>query len=929
MKYLILLMSFISVQAFGQITKDYYFDQENSLSGNFIQKHPSDDSYFTAFMKSSSVSGGAIIGITKLDENANTIWYSTLSEEQYFTSISGICDIEVTDQNIFVGAQYFLPEQKGKIYKFDINGVFQDSLVITDSDNYERHRTEMEINSDDELCFVYSDWADSVHYCTIDPSNLSISSKTYIGDCVYWSNQAYRHIWMKQDDSNTVVGFKNHADSIKFVTLDSDGSIQSSFSINETEDLNAFIIGDNGNIKCITSNPDLEIIEITMGGSIVSTDTYASQDQGMRTDLAEDGSGNLIVISRGPAVGGFTGGAIFKVGTSLDYETNYTEARFSDLIKDNDHIKVVGISSDIRSDCQEDKDGLVFSTFKQDELPSAVQISPGMQMTINNITPTISCLANNFTKEATSQSGYEIPVFSGSPNFKGTIYWTQLMIAGQDPSDNIHASCQQFYNIFTTGPITTQSNYDQVERDQYDRVWVITKQQINDHIQAFVSGNPTYKTPEAILNWPAHGETAKGQDADLAKFKDINNNGNYDPLEGEYPLIKGDYCALSIYNDMNSDTTENCVLHDEKMGLQVYEYVYGYDCMQDSALVNAIYVYYEIINKSGDDYDSTFVGNYVDFDIGEPNNDYIGTDPSRGMIYGLEGELTDTARQCVSILGSYQNPDASDNAIGIGTNESVNGFGYGDGIADNERLGLTNSLFPFLGGGPTGTPNTPGEYYGYLQSVWKDGTHQTYGANGHLSSAVESDYSYPDDDDYLFAGTSGVDPGATWSELGEGNPIGDRRMYGSSGPFDFMNGDTLFYDVVYVTGVENVSFTSHEMLEMNTDSARAYFHSNLTPCGTDFDFYQPFDGPYPNIGLVEHTAPTVGLYPNPSTGILNITGLPEEGYIKVHDLNGNLIFQYQVIGSKMTLDMMEIPSGTFLIQVISPTTSEHLKFVKL
>ena len=929
MKYLILLLSLISTQVFSQITKDYYFDQDNSLSGNFIQKHPSDGSYYTAFMKTSSVSGGAIIGITKLDENGNSIWYSTLSEEQFFTSISGICDIEVTDQNIFVGAQYFLPEYKGKIYKFDINGVFQDSLVITDSDNYERHRTEMEINSDSELCFVYSDWADSVHYCTIDPSNLSILTKTYLGDCVYLSNQAYRHIWMKQDDSNTIVGFKNHADSIKFVTLDSDGAIQSSFSINETDDLNAFLIGNNGNIKCITSNPDLEIIEINMSGSIVSTDSYSTQDQGMRTDLAEDDNGDLIVISRGPAVGGFTGGAIMKVGTSLDYEINYPEARFSDLIIVNDQLKLVGVSSDIRSDCQEDKGGLVFASFKQDESPSPVQISPGMQMTINYITPTISSVANNFTKESTNQAGYEVPVFSGSPNFNSTIYWTELMIAGQGPSDNIHSSCQQFFNVFTSGPITTQSDYDQVERDQYDRVWVITKQQIDDHIQAYIDGNPAYETPEVILNWPAHGETSKGQDADLARFKDINNNETYDPLEGEYPLIKGDFCALSVYNDINSDTAENCISNSDRMGVQVYEYVYGYDCSQDSALFNSIYVYYEIINKSGENYDSTFIGNYVDFDIGQPNNDYIGTDPSRGMIYGFDGELSDTIRQGMSILGSYQNPDATDNTVGIGTNESVNGFGYGDGIVDNERLGMTNSVAPNLGGSATGDANTILDYYYYLQSIWKDGSHQTYGGTGYMSSGIESDYAYPDNDDYLFAGTGGTDPGADWSEISEGNPIGDRRMYGSSGPFDLMNGDTLFYDVVYVTGLENGSFSSHEMLEMNTDSARAYFHDNITPCGSDFDFYEPFDGPYPNIGFEEPTMSEISIYPNPTESVLNVINLPVNGKITVYDLNGNLILQNQIIGSQMTLDVAKIPSGTYLIQVIGLEKSEHLKFIKL
>jgi len=273
-----------------------------------------------------------------------------------------------------------------------------------------------------------------------------------------------------------------------------------------------------------------------------------------------------------------------------------------------------------------------------------------------------------------------------------------------------------------------------------------------------------------------------------------------------------------------------------------------------------------------------------------------------------------------------------DNPYGIGTasGESVNGYGYGDGIADNERIGMSNSMFFNLGGGSSGTPSTLTNYFNVMKSVWNDGSHVTYGGGGHLSSAIESKYFFPGGDDVLFGGTGGTDPGADWSETLEGHPVGDRRGIGSSGSFDFLDGDTVFFDIAYVTGVESTSggYSSHEALQVNVDSARNYFHDNATSCGQDFDFYEPFTGTFPGVGIDEVATSKVKLYPNPSKGIVNISNLKLNSALYVHDMSGNLIMSQIVNSGNIQLNMKNQRNGIYLITVESEERIEHLRWVK-
>ena len=75
--------------------------------------------------------------------------------------------------------------------------------------------------------------------------------------------------------------------------------------------------------------------------------------------------------------------------------------------------------------------------------------------------------------------------------------------------------------------------------------------------------------------------------------------------------------------------------------MEIQAQVFAYKTPQPSLLNNAIFVRYKLINLSSELLDSCFVGIYSDFDIGNPDDDFIGCIPDRQIIYGYNGDTND------------------------------------------------------------------------------------------------------------------------------------------------------------------------------------------------------------------------------------------------------------------------------------------------
>jgi hypothetical protein len=402
----------------------------------------------------------------------------------------------------------------------------------------------------------------------------------------------------------------------------------------------------------------------------------------------------------------------------------------------------------------------------------------------------------------------------------------------------------------------------------------------------------------------------------LAPFKDYDEDGVYDPMKGDYPLIRGDQTVYFICNDDR--------FHTETQGgslmVEIHGMVYGYDEPTDSALMNTVFVHYDLINRSDNTYYDTYCGFYTDFDIGYRWDDFIASDVQRGSYYGYNGMETDgsveagsygqypPAQSATVLAGPFMDPDGTDNPDG-GCDFSVNGLNFGNGTEDDERYGLGRFRFIMhAGGGPIGEPLTPKSYYNYMKGIWKDLTPVQYGAWGHLEYGAVGPacrFMFPGDSDPLNWGTGCEFPnggynqdGKFWTEEEAGNEPNDRRGLGSMGPFTFGPGEVQEIEMAFVAANGwDGPVSSVEKLREYIDSLRSSVEEGKIII--------------PNNELAVEERPEgihrVILYPNPARTQLCIK-LPEVG------LNQ---FDYQVInllGTQMRSGT--IPgSGTAVIKI--------------
>ena len=567
----------------------------------------------------------------------------------------------------------------------------------------------------------------------------------------------------------------------------------------------------------------------------------------------------------------------------------------------------------------------IFTIFLMLPLISIAQSPVYDSLDINNINARFYSAGMMFSDTLQGRGQYEYPKGTGHT----TIYSAGLWLGGLDASSQLHLAGQMFGigKDFYPGPVSTSSVYA-TSHDDYNYVWKVTKQEIDDFIAWYDCGQtpgctqtPGYVTPSVITNWPANGATWSGQSQNIAPFVDVNQNGVYNPIDGDYPCIKGDMALFTVFNDDWS--------HEETGGdslrMEIRALHYGYNS-SDSALANTIFSEYTIINYSNQTYSDFYIGMWEDMDIGCSEDDYVGCDVERNLAYTFNADSVDNdgcngaqgyghnpaAQGMVILRGPTQDSDGLANQIGIGQNEVINGCGYGDNVIDDERLGM--SVFAYfdrlLNGAVFGDPSVAIDYYNYMQGIWKDGTNFTYGGNGN-GGTLDAKYMYPDasDANYYF-GTNGtaVTP---WTELGEANIKGDRRLMASMGTITINPFESKQFTIAHISALDyqDSSVTaSLDLLKSYTDDI-----NNFYACDT-MAMYGMCDGQIvsvnnPNPGLINH----VSLYPNPTSSILNVISEAKIEKVKVYNLLGKVVLSKAAEGISQ-IDISELPKGVYLVE---------------
>ena len=462
-----------------------------------------------------------------------------------------------------------------------------------------------------------------------------------------------------------------------------------------------------------------------------------------------------------------------------------------------------------------------------------------------------------------------------APQDKGTIFSTALWLA----ADSQRVAAQTFgidNTDFIPGPMRLDGIVDPDVAYCFNRVWHLTREQIDYHIAHCADAG--YSPIDDIASWPGNGPD--GCAAQMAPYFDADSNGIYQPLAGDYPIIRGDEALFSIFNDGAAHMTSG----GTPLGVEVHCMTYAFhDTASNLALT--IFSHYDIYNRSSNNYDNLTLGAFSDFDIGYSYDDYIGCDVGRSMYYGYNG-FDEDVPSSMSFSGI---PPAQSCTF---LSAPMSGFQYYD-----------NGL------GIAGDPHSAADFYNYMHSRWLNGLHVKYGGNGlnGNTTVYDADYMYSGNTDPAF-------PDGDWTEASVGNPPNDRRGVGASRGHSLPAAGSIALDLAYTAAFgASSAWASVEALQAATDNIRRQYLRDTTDSGSPF-VYMPYSAPHDVNGIDCASSSDLAIYPNPTTGIVHID-VPRDAVLQLFDMVGHCVLSTRVPQGTAALDLTSLPQGVYLVRM--------------
>ncbi len=507
----------------------------------------------------------------------------------------------------------------------------------------------------------------------------------------------------------------------------------------------------------------------------------------------------------------------------------------------------------------------------------------------NNVKAGIGTGGNLFTTTLPTSiwSLFETPPGSG----KTEVFTAALWLGGFDNTGVYHCAGNRYFDYGTDyfdGPVSSNynSNYDQY----YKRVFKVNKAQIAG-FRSLIFPVTAAQVDSAILFWPGERNPSVlsnygvSIDSPLAPFIDVNSNGVYEPLLGDYPAIPGDQGIFFVFNDIRSAHTEG---GGTAIGVEIRGLASSFlnaigigEPAYKNAINNSVFIQYEIQNKSHQTFPVFHLGMYVDPDIGCFDNDFVGCDTTRGLMFAYNGVPYDP--DCAPELGY----DSVPVALGV------------------QVLSLPLNVFLYFKGQDATAPAQSDPvtvglcsvYRYYAQGDWGDGTPIEYGHTGYNSGGSPTAYCFPGD----------PTDSTQWSESAGHMTPGDRRMLGVTNALNFVPGQTLHYDLGYTSAYDPTSnhLSIVDSLKNETDSVKAFYLHRVLHS-------QQASGIYEVSGTNTFT---VSIYPNPTNNNITIESTDIIQTIQLMDIEGRVLLHKTIGATKTILPVNTLAKGVYLLNV--------------
>lgn len=582
--------------------------------------------------------------------------------------------------------------------------------------------------------------------------------------------------------------------------------------------------------------------------------------------------------------------------------------------------------------------GVFFEVFGQANCTSPNRIT---SLSINNVRASLG-LDNSFFNRGT-RPGYQVPkVLNTNQEGVHAIFTGSLWLAGFDSLNN---QLNGFAKLFdgqqpqglSSGLLQFDANGLPITNENqclaWNRHFSVTRQEIEVFKNSWQPGISPTSIPQNVLLWPGRNNphlilnlaefTAAGVSIDhtLAPFFDQNNDGFYNPVDGDYPEIKGDESVWWVMNDMGRAKTFSRGNALRNFGFEVQVEAFAISNPAKSYIDNTTFYHFKVFNKSNVHLHQSWLGFFFDGDLGNYNDDYIQSDVMRGMGMLLNGDSLDE-----NINGSFP-PYGYGNAI------PALGFDFLDGVladpndaVDNnrngivdepgERMPMSNFIFFRNDNGPrTGDPASFIEFSNFLQTKWRDGLEAKFNPDG-VGNGFRTKFLYPDSSDphgFSIGGNmqNPMPLPNRWSEFTNTNPPGDRRMVGGMGPFTFKGGSVAEFTMAVIWaygGSQGSPRASVNKLKIDDDSVQAWFNAGM-----------PFISAINVSNKPQLPHQQIYISPNPASHSVYVQ-IPEHSgdvLFKIYNHAGQTVYKQKAIGASNLINVSHLPAGIYLFEIHS------------
>ena len=244
------------------------------------------------------------------------------------------------------------------------------------------------------------------------------------------------------------------------------------------------------------------------------------------------------------------------------------------------------------------------------------------------------------------------------------IYTSQIILCGENANQKLGCSSYLYNYDYVPGPYFSLKDAPNTkEIAEFNKVWATNKTDILAHKTDFSTDKKIDKKLTSIYSWPGRGNPhfesynqfkIKVANYPLAPFHDEDQDGIYDPDQGDYPWID------PINKDVPPDQLLWTMFHSDAPNL-IAEFgitSYVYYCPENDFLHNTVFHSISVSHKDEafGNLTKAYLGVFTDNDLGCYADDYIGCLPQKNMSfwYNMDALDGDSIGNCINNIVSYK-----------------------------------------------------------------------------------------------------------------------------------------------------------------------------------------------------------------------------------------------------------------------------------